>query len=188
MDTYTVVKFLHLAFAIAWLGGGLCLILLGAQASRANDNGDLVRIIQQVAYMEDRVFAPSAILAFVSGVIMAWMAGLFGTLWVIIGLVGFLGTLGNGLAVLKPRVQRVIALIARDGVTPDAVSQARELLRIAQFEAVVLFTMVADMVIKPAQEDYLVLLIMTLAIATAGIVFLRPMMSSGVPRRPASRT
>ena len=34
MDTYTVVKFLHLAFAIAWLGGGLSLILLGARQSR----------------------------------------------------------------------------------------------------------------------------------------------------------
>ena len=186
MDTYTVVKFLHLAFAIAWVGGGLCLILLGARASRANDNGDLVRIIQQVAYVEDHVFAPSALLTFVFGVIMAWMAGLFGTLWVIIGLVGFLGTLGNGLVVLKPRVQRVIALIARDGATPDAVSQAREILRIAQVEAVVLFAVVADMVIKPAQEDYLMLLIMALPIAIAGIVFLRPMTASAAARRPAS--
>ena len=83
-------------------------------------------------------------------------------------------------------MQRVIALIARDGATPDAVSQAREILRIAQFEAVVLFTVVADMAIKPAQEDYLVLLIMALAIAIAGIVFLRPMMSSAAARRPAS--
>ena len=133
------------------------------------------------------MFAPSALLTFVFGVIMAWMAGLFGTLWVIIGLVGFLGTLGNGLVVLKPRVQRVIALIARDGTASDAVSQAREILRIAQVEAVVLFAVVADMVIKPAQEDYLVLLIMALAIAIAGIVFLRPMTSSAAVRRPASR-
>jgi hypothetical protein len=81
---------------------------------------------------------------------------------------------------------RLIALIAKDGVSPDAVSQAREILRIAQFEAVVLITVVADMVIKPAQADYLVLLIMTLAIAIAGIVFLRPMMSSVAARRPAS--
>jgi uncharacterized membrane protein len=118
MDTYTVIKFLHLAFAIAWLGGGLCLNLLGARASRANDKGDLVRIIQQVAYLEDHMLAPSALLTLVFGVVMAWMAGLFGTLWVIIGLVAFLGSLGNGVAVLKPRVQKVIALVARTALRP----------------------------------------------------------------------
>jgi hypothetical protein len=78
-----------------------------------------------------------------------------------------------------------MALIAKDGATPDAVSQAREIVRIAQFETVVLFPVVADMVIKPAPDDYLVLLIMALAIATAGIVFLRPVMASAAAR-PAS--
>jgi uncharacterized membrane protein len=134
MDIYTLIRLLHVAFAIAWLGGGLCLIVLAARASRANDNGDLVRIIQQVAYMEGRVFVPSALLTFVFGAIMAWMADLFGQLWVIIGLAGFLNSLGSGLAVLKPRTQKVIALIAKDGPTPDVVSQAREIVRIAQFE------------------------------------------------------
>jgi len=183
MDTYTLVRLLHVAFAIAWLGGGLCLIVLAARASRANDSGDLVRIIQQVAYMEGRVFVPSALLTFVFGAIMAWMADLFGQLWVIIGLAGFLNSLGSGLAVLKPRTQRVIALIAKDGATPDAVGQAREIVRIAQFELVVLFAVVADMVIKPAQDDYLVLLIMALAIVIAGIVFLRPVVASAAARR-----
>jgi hypothetical protein len=41
-------------------------------------------------------------------------------------------------------------------------------------------------VIKPAQEDYLMLLIMALPIAIAGIVFLRPMTASAAARRPAS--
>src|ERR1700681_4670499 len=118
MDTYGFVKFLHVAFVVIWLGGGFCLVLLGARANRANDTADLAKVIQQVVYMSSYVFVPSALLAFACGLIMAWIAGLFGTLWVIIGLVGFIATFGIGIALVKPRSEKVAAMIAKDGATP----------------------------------------------------------------------
>ena len=87
MDTYTLVKFLHVAFVVVWLGGGFSLVVLGARANRANDTADLIKVIQQVVYM-NHVFVPASLLAFLCGLILAWIAGLFDLLWVIIGLAG----------------------------------------------------------------------------------------------------
>ena len=183
MDTYSFIKFLHITFVVIWLGGGFCLVLLGARANRANDTADLAKVIQQVVYMSSHVFVPSALLAFVCGLIMAWIAGFFGTLWVIIGLVGFIATFGIGIALLKPRSEKVAAMIAKDGATPAAIEQGRDILRIAQFDLAMLFVVVADMAIKPAPENYIVLIVMALAIVAAGVVFLRPVLAPTVPQR-----
>jgi uncharacterized membrane protein len=182
MDTYAFVKFLHVAFVIVWLGGGLCLVLLGARANRANDTADLAKIIQFVIAMAKRVFVPSALAALIFGLIMAWMQGWFGFLWVIIGLGGFALTFGIGIAVLTPRSEKLGAMIAKDGVTPAVVEQSREILRIAQFDMAMLFVVVADMVLKPAPENYIVLVIMALAVVAAGVVFLRPVFAPAVPQ------
>jgi uncharacterized membrane protein len=183
MDIFSFVKFLHVGFVVIWLGGGFCVVLLGARANRANDNADFAKVIQQVVYMTGHVFVPSALLALLCGLIMAWIAGLFGFLWVIIGLIGFLATFGIGIAVLKPRSEKVAALIAKDGATPAAVEQGREILHIAQFDLAMLFVIIADMAIKPAPENYIVLLVMVLAIVPAGVVFLRPVLAPAVAQR-----
>lgn len=183
MDTIAFVKFLHVAFVIVWLGGGLCLVLLAARANRANDTADLAKIIQFVIGMAKRVFIPAALGALVCGLIMAWSLDLFSLLWVIIGLVGFALTFGIGIAVLTPRSDRVGEMIAKDGVTPAVVEQSREILRIAQFDLTMLFVVVADMVLKPAPENYVVLLVMALVIVAAGLLFLRPVFAPAMLQR-----
>jgi hypothetical protein len=183
MDWLTFVKFLHVSFVITWLGGGLCLVLLGAQANRANETADLAKIILFVIAMAKRVFIPAALGALVCGLIMAWTLGLFSMLWVIIGLAGFALTFGIGIAVLTPRSDKVGALIAKEGVSPAVIEQSREILRIAQFDMTMLFVVVADMVLKPAPENYIVLLVMALVLLVAGFVFLRPVFAPAVPQR-----
>jgi len=46
-----------------------------------------------------------------------------------------------------------------------------------------LFVVVADMVIKPAPENYIVLLVMVVAILISGVLFLRPVFAPAVPQR-----
>src|SRR5262249_8785573 len=150
---------------------------------RANDTADLAKIIQFVITMAKRVFIPSALGALVCGLIMAWSLELFGMLWVILGLVGFATTFGMGIAVLTPRSDRGGELLAKEGVTAAAVEQSREILRIAQFDMTMLFVVVADMVLKPAPENYVVLLVMALVIVAAGLVFLRPVFAPAMPQR-----
>src|SRR4051812_29948799 len=97
MDWYTLVKFLHVAFAIIWLGGALSLIVLGAAAYRASKTAEFTSVIRNVVYMAPRVFVPSGLAVLVMGLIMAFLGDLWGQLWVILGLVGFAVTFGLGI-------------------------------------------------------------------------------------------
>jgi uncharacterized membrane protein len=182
MDAYSLVKFLHVTFAIIWLGGQLCLTLLGWRAIRTNDAAGLTKILEQIAYIANQIFIPSALLTLISGVFMAWAAGLFGDVWVIVGLGGYLAIFVLGIAVLKPRLEKVSALIAKDSPSAAALDRASALFRIAEFEAIVLFAVVADMVTKPTPTDYVVLIIIALAVAAAGIVLLRPVIPAATRR------
>jgi uncharacterized membrane protein len=107
IDAYTLVKFLHVTLAIIWLGGRICLNILGWRVIRANDSAGLATIVQQIAYYSAHAFIPSALLTLISGVIMAWTAGLFGELMGNCRPLGYLATFGLGVAALKPRLEKV---------------------------------------------------------------------------------
>ena len=178
MEWYSIVKFVHVAAVIVWLGGALGLVLLGARANRTNDTVEFGHILQDVALMSARVFVPSALVALVFGLILFFLYGLYGFLWVYIGLAGFAATFGMGIAMLKPRADKIVAQIGREGVTPAVVEQGRDLLRHAQFDMVLLFVIVADMVIKPGFSDWITLVIMALVIIGGAYYFLRDQMMS----------
>ncbi len=67
------------------------------------------------------------------------------------------------------------------GATPAVVATCRELLSIARFDLVLLFTVIADMVFKPDPASWLTLLVMALALLAAGMLWLMPALS----RKPA---
>jgi uncharacterized membrane protein len=172
MEFYPLIKFLHVLFVITWLGGGFVLVLLGLKAQRANSGAELIDVIMHVVYLSNRVFVPAAVLALifgVTGVIINWS---FGDLWVQIGLAGFVLTFLNGAVVMRPRADRVKATIDREGPSPSAIDQSRQILRIAQFDYVMLYIVVADMVIKPSSENYITLIIMAIVLVAGAIFFL----------------
>ena len=83
----------------------------------------------------------------------------FDQLWIVIGLLGYLSTFVTGIALLRPRGDRIAAMIARDGgLTPASLADARRLLALARIDYVVLFLVIADMAIKPTGDDVAVLL------------------------------
>jgi hypothetical protein len=61
-------------------------------------------------------------------------------------------------------------------VSDDAVAVGHELLQLSKFDYAMLFVVVADMVFKPVASDWPVLLLMALALAAAGVVFLAPVL------------
>jgi uncharacterized membrane protein len=175
MDTYTALKFLHIAFATAWLGGGLALVLLGMLAERARDEARLMTVVDQVVAVAHRVFIPSTGFVLLFGVLMVWTAGYsWGDAWIVLGLLGILVTGGLGARVLTPLAEQATTFAATPGKQPEAFAAARRLLAIAKFDMVMLFSIVLLMVAKPGWSNWPLLLVVAALLALAGLAFLRP--------------
>jgi uncharacterized membrane protein len=174
MDIYLFLKFLHVSSAILWIGAGVGLCLLGIAAETRSDRDQFMRIIGNVGFLAPRLFMPASIAAFVFGFGAAWMGWGFSMLWVWIGIVGYAATFTTGNFFLKPRAERIGALIAKNGVTDEAFALGHELLQISKFDYVMLFVVVADMVFKPVAGDWLVLALMAASVIVAGVTFLGP--------------
>jgi len=180
MDWYTLVKFLHVGSAVIWVGGAFVMIMLGAAAERAKNDVEMVGVVRQVAWAAERIYVPASITTLVFGVITAWIGSLFGNLWVILGLIGVASTIALGILVLTPRAKKVDAAFKAGGATAQVVAICCEMLTIAKFDAVLLFTVVADMVLKPGGGDWIILAVMAIVLIAAAAVWLTP-----VFRKPA---
>jgi uncharacterized membrane protein len=174
MDWYALFKFLHVASAVIWIGGAFIMIMLGVKAERSKSDTELVGVVRQVAWAGERIYVPASISTLVFGLIVAWLGVLWGNLWVILGLVGVAITIGMGILVLTPRAKKVEAGYAAGGVTPAVVAISREILTLAKFDAVLLFTVVADMVLKPGTDDWILLVVMAVVLVAAAAIWLTP--------------
>ncbi len=183
MTSYLVFKYLHVALAIAWLGGGLTVLMLGAAAARKNDPAEQLAVIRQVVYLSNRLFVPASLGALITGAIAASILGLWGQAWVIIGLMGFAATFGLGFFIIKPRAERIAALSQAEGPSAAVTALGRELIEISKFDYVLLFVIVAAMVLKPQWREFVTILLMLAVIAAAGWLFLRTVLQQMMPRR-----
>ena len=174
MDWYTIFKFLHVGSAVIWIGGAFVMIMLGVKAERSKSDSELVGVVRQVAWAAERIYVPASIATLVFGVITAWLGNLFGTLWVILGLVGVAATIGLGIIVLTPMAKKAEAGFKIGGATPTVASISREMLTIAKFDAVLLFTVIADMVLKPSTSDWGILVVMVIVLLVAAALWLTP--------------
>lgn len=174
MDWYSIVKFLHVASAVIWIGGAFVMIMLGVKADRAKNDTEIVGVVRQVAWAAERIYVPSSVATLVFGLITAWLGNLWSNLWIGLGLAGVVATIALGVVVLTPRAKKVEAGYAAGGVTPAVVAISREILTIAKFDAVLLFVVIADMVLKPSVNDWLTLVVMAVVLLAAAALWLTP--------------
>jgi hypothetical protein len=181
MDWYLTLKFLHVSSAVIWIGGAFIMVMLGTKADRSADDKVLVDVVRQVAWAADRIYVPASISTLIFGLILAWYGSLWANLWVILGLIGVASTVGLGILVLTPLAKNTEAGFKAGGASPDVAATSREILTIAKFDLVLLFTVIADMVLKPSPSNWQLLLIMALVLLAAAIFWLVPVLS----RKPA---
>ncbi len=173
MDAYTTTKFLHVAIAIAWLGGGLSLVTLGVLADRAKSDADIMTAIKSVVTLAPRVFVPGSILVLITGLLMVWLGGLTWDAWVVFGLIGVVATGSIGGALLGPLAERAMKLAGDSSTRAEALSCARRLIRLAKLDYVLQFAIVYAMVTKPGWQDVGTLLAIAAIVAVASAYFLR---------------
>jgi uncharacterized membrane protein len=94
IEPYTLLKFLHVAAAIVWLGGAGALAVLTARLAGEPDRAALAALLRHGAAYGRAVVGPAAIVTLVAGMAAAARAGVgFGTPWLAWGFVGIVGSL-----------------------------------------------------------------------------------------------
>ncbi|MDB5541375.1 MAG: putative integral rane protein [Devosia sp.] len=171
MDLYTIFKFLHVAAAMAWIGGGVTLFAMGMFAASRKDEAEMMHVLGSVGFMANRWFVPASLATLVFGIAMATLGGLWGQAWVVLGLLGFAATFCTGHFVLRIKAMEAGALMGEDRVS-EAAAVGRKLMQVAKFDYAMLFTVVALMVFKPAWTDFVTLGLAAAVLLAAGWFFL----------------
>jgi len=173
MDIYAIFKFLHVLTAIAWVGGGLTLLVANLLALRADDDMAVFGAMKVMSGLGKIWFVPASLLTVVLGAIATTLGGLWDQAWVVLGLAGFASTFLTGLLFIEPRGRQIEAMLM-GGDEAGALAAGRRLLGIAKFDYTVMLIIVADMVFKPGWSD-LPILAGFAVIAVAGLaLFLVP--------------
>ena len=156
MTWYEFLLFVHVAAVVAWVGSGFLLIVLALRAERTDDAAAIKQILDWNSWLATHLFIPASLTVVAAGVWLTidgpWE---FDQLWVALGLLGYLSTFVTGVAVLRPRGDKIAAAMARDGgqLTPQSLADTRRLLALARIDYVTLFLVIAVMITKPTGDD-----------------------------------
>jgi len=148
---YGVFKTVHVIFAVAWIGGGVLLTILGLRAQREKDPVVIVTVARQAAFAGEKIFAPAGLVVLLMGISMmintSWG---WGTFWIDAGLVGHALTFVTGIAVLSPLAKKLETSAEHNGPEhPETIALVDRLLLIARVDVAVLLLVIADMITKP---------------------------------------
>jgi uncharacterized membrane protein len=173
MDWYSIFKFLHVACAVCWVGGGVVLMFLAIRGQQAKDDDATMVVVKQTASLALIWFIPFSLATVVFGAVTATLGNMWGDAWVILGLLGFVATFCTGNFLIKPAADS-IAKHETEGRREQALAEGKRLMTVAKFDYVMLFTVIADMVLKPAWSDVILLVIMALVLIAGAALFLLP--------------
>ena len=153
MSWSELLLFLHVAVAIVWVGGGLMMQFFGIRATMSGDPSRMAVLGEDIEWIATRVFIPSSLLAFLSGVLLVVDSDFygFGDDWIVIALVLYATTFLAGLLFMGPESARIGKLTAEG--SPEAGPRTLRLLLLSRLDLVLLFLLVYDMTVKPSFDD-----------------------------------
>ena len=174
MTWFTFLLFLHVTVAVVWVGGSLMMQFFGIRASMSGDPARMGALGEDIEWIANRVFIPSSLIAFVSGILLVVESDFygFGDDWIVIGLALYATTFLAGILFLGPESGRIGKLTAAG--SPEAGPRMLRLIMLARLDLVLLFVMIYDMTVKPDFGDAASILWgLAGAAVAAGLVFWR---------------
>jgi hypothetical protein len=187
MTRYEFLVFLHVTAVILWLGAGATMDLLFLRAERLRDPLELKKTGDMMEWLVPRVFIPTAVSTLVLGVAAGWDGPWsFGDLWIVIGLVGWAANFLVGLLFIRPQGEKMPKIVAEYGpMSPQAQRHGKRLAVVSRVQLLALFLVVADMAVKPTEDDVWTLVIgaavLLAAIAAAVAVLRKPVHGAPAP-------
>jgi uncharacterized membrane protein len=168
-----VLLFVHVAVAVAWVGGALMLLVLGYRYSQSGDQSRMAAFGQDIEWVAHRVFIPASLIAFVTGVWLVVDSDFygFGDDWIVVGLLLYAVTFFAGLLFLGPESARV-GKLAHEG-SPAAPPRVLRLVFLARLDLVLLFLIIYVMTVKPEIDSEAMLVGIVGALLAGGIIWWR---------------
>jgi len=148
---YSLFKWVHVTFAMVWIGGGVLLTILAIRAQRETDPSKVVVVAQQAAFAGEKIFAPAGLVVFLMGIAMMINTDIgWSQFWIVAGIIGYASTFITGVAVLSPMAKKIDASAQANGPDhPTTLALIDRILLLVRFDLAVLLLVVADMVMKP---------------------------------------
>jgi uncharacterized membrane protein len=149
VNTYAVLKLLHILAVIAWLGGSLNMTLLTWRITRAGDGAALATLQRHAAFVGPALIGPASVLTLVTGIGMVVAGGVDpGALWVQWGMAGIVIHFLFGPLFLRRAGIRLGQATAAGDSTRIADAR-RRLGQLSAIYLVLLLSVVSAMVLKP---------------------------------------
>ena len=151
MNAYLLLKFVHVASVIAWIGSVVSVSILVHRVSRAASREALAAVLAQLSWYGQWIFGPASLLALITGVAMVFVGDLkFGALWITWGFVGVAFHILTGTIILRKRTSELAVLASTASVDDTRLrAGAARLWQIQLLYLAVMATVVAAMVLKP---------------------------------------
>lgn len=146
---YDLLKFLHVAGAIAWVGGALTVTVLTARLASEPDIGAQAVLSDHAARLGQVLLGPAAALTLLAGMATSFAGGIDVTLWIAWGYLGVIGSIALGVTVIRRTTSALASAAADGGPQARIASLRRRVVGLQTLNIVLLLTVVAAMVFKP---------------------------------------
>lgn len=148
MTAFETYKFLHIAFAVVWVGGGILGTFFTERAKGAPPAHKL-GIARDMEFVALRIFNPSAIAVLLFGILMVVTTdGIdFGQTWIVMGIAGIAVSAILGMAYFGPQVRKLVGQLESGDSGAD--TRLASIAWMARIDVIILVVVVWAMVTKP---------------------------------------
>ena|SRR5437868_14417606 len=148
--TYLVLKFLHVVFAMIWVGGVIALTAFSLLLLRTSDRAFLVSLTRYSAIVGARVTGPAAGLTILAGIGAAWYGHLGFPFWILWGIAAFLVIMVMGAVLFRRAGMEFGRLLAQPNADERAIVASQRRMAVQQLVMIALLLVtVGVMVFKP---------------------------------------
>jgi len=147
-----LLLFIHIVFAIAWVGGSISLSLNGVRAMSSKDTSARMHFLKQAEFMV-RVFNVSGIVVAAAGIwIVIRLDPPYGfeQFWISFALAAVIVSALLGMFFFAPQIRKALAMGESEGsASPALEALGRRIGQVATLELLMLVAVVWAMVVKP---------------------------------------